>query len=224
MATNNRKRTGQNNKVFSLKTTPGAGRRTNPKASTKPKPKPKPKPTVADYTDAQGNTYDGNTGRLKVAAPKLRSPAIGAPVHASPSAFGSSQKLQQQAVSPYVGSSAATPARPSTPAQAAQQPTQPQPMSPQYGGNDEPGRLGQSEGGYAGRISQPSPVGPVTDGGDYDHMVQATRPQQPAGGPDANGIDMERRRAFLDADNSLDGLKAVKELLNRRKLSISVEN
>jgi hypothetical protein len=35
---------------------------------------------------------------------------------------------------------------------------------------------------------------------------------------------MERRRAFLDADNSLSGLKAVKELLNRRKLSIAVEN
>jgi hypothetical protein len=43
-------------------------------------------------------------------------------------------------------------------------------------------------------------------------------------GIDENGIDMERRRAFLDADNSLAGLKAVKELLNRRKLSISVEN
>jgi hypothetical protein len=35
---------------------------------------------------------------------------------------------------------------------------------------------------------------------------------------------MERRRAFLDADNSMAGMKAVKELLNRRKLSISVEN
>ena len=43
-------------------------------------------------------------------------------------------------------------------------------------------------------------------------------------GIDANGNDMERRRAFLDADNSLDGMKAVRELLNRRKLSISVEN
>ena len=43
-------------------------------------------------------------------------------------------------------------------------------------------------------------------------------------GIDANGNDMERRRAFLDADNSLDGMKAVRELLNRRKLSIAVEN
>ena len=43
-------------------------------------------------------------------------------------------------------------------------------------------------------------------------------------GIDDNGIDMQRRRAFLDADNSLDGMKAVRELLNRRKLSIAVEN
>ena len=34
-------------------------------------------------------------------------------------------------------------------------------------------------------------------------------------------VDIERRRAFLDADNSIDGIKAVKDLLKRRKLSIS---
>lgn len=39
-----------------------------------------------------------------------------------------------------------------------------------------------------------------------------------------NGVDTERRRAFLDADNSLDGMKAVRDLLKRRKLSISVED
>ena len=37
-------------------------------------------------------------------------------------------------------------------------------------------------------------------------------------------VDIERRRAFLDADNSIDGIKAVKELLKRRKLSISVSD
>jgi hypothetical protein len=53
-------------------------------------------------------------------------------------------------------------------------------------------------------------------------MVQATRSQQaPA---NENGFDMERRRAFLDADNSLDGMAAVRELLKRRKLSISVSD
>jgi hypothetical protein len=35
---------------------------------------------------------------------------------------------------------------------------------------------------------------------------------------------MERRRAFLDANNSLDGMTAVRELLKRRKLSISVSD
>ena len=37
-------------------------------------------------------------------------------------------------------------------------------------------------------------------------------------------VDTERRRAFLDADNSIDGIKAVKDLLKRRKLSISVSD
>jgi hypothetical protein len=35
------------------------------KPTTKPATKPTTKPKVADYNDAQGNTYDGNTGRLK---------------------------------------------------------------------------------------------------------------------------------------------------------------
>jgi hypothetical protein len=103
------------------------------------------------------------------------------------------------APSVYAPQAGAAP-KPNAPVAAAKE----QPMSPQYGGNDEPGRLGQNEGGY--------------------QMPPQAQPQQPAGGPDANGIDMERRRAFLDAEDSLSGLKAVKELLNRRKLSISVEN
>lgn len=36
-------------------------------------------------------------------------------------------------------------------------------------------------------------------------------------GVKADGTDMERRRAFLDADNSLKGMKAVRELLEKRK-------
>jgi hypothetical protein len=48
----------------------------------------------------------------------LHSPASGAPIHASPQAFGSAPRLAESA---YVGSSAATPARPSTPGQAVRQ-------------------------------------------------------------------------------------------------------
>jgi hypothetical protein len=36
-------------------------------------------------------------------------------------------------------------------------------------------------------------------------------------GVKADGTDMERRRAFLDADNSMKGMKAVRELLEKRK-------
>ena len=148
------------------------------KPAPKPQPKPAPKPAATPQPAA-----------APPAPAPLRSPAIGAPVHAKPQDFGAAA-VQPSAFAPQVGQ--------------APRPNAPQPaMSPQYGGNDEPGRMGQNENGY--------------------QMPQ--QPQAPAaGGPDANGIDMERRRAFLDADNSLDGLKAVKDLLNRRKLSISVEN
>ena len=132
----------------------------------------------------------------------LRSPAIGAPVHASPAAFGSAPKLAQSA---YVGSSAASPARPSTPGQAVIQ----QAANPFQGIGDIRGQ----------QLPQP----PVQQDAELSAGTQQYGGQQ-LQGIDQNGIDMERRRAFLDADNSLAGLKAVKELLNRRKLSISVES
>jgi len=188
------------NKGSSTKAETIGGAKPKPKAAPKPAAKSTTAPRVADYSDAQGNVYDGNTGALKVAAPQRRSPAIGAPVHASPSAFGSAPKLQQQAVSPYVGSSAATPPRPSTPAQAP---------NPYAGIGDVRGNgLGQS----------PVPEAPQYSVGTQEYGGQKLQ------GIDENGIDMERRRAFLDAGNSLDGMKAVRDLLNRRKLSISVEN
>jgi len=133
------------------------------------------------------------------AAPRApRSPAS-APVHAAPAQLRQAPPAQQALAPAPVQPSVYAPQvgqapRPNTPQPAAQ----PQPMSPQYGGNDEPGRLGQSEGGYAGN-SQQAPA-------------------------NENGFDMERRRAFLDADNSLDGMAAVRELLKRRKLSISVSD
>jgi hypothetical protein len=47
------------------------------KSTSKPAAKPTTKTKVADYNDAQGNTYDGNTGRLKskVAAKPAAKPA-----------------------------------------------------------------------------------------------------------------------------------------------------
>jgi hypothetical protein len=152
-----------------------------------------------------GNRNSGAAGRTQArqapapAAPRApRSPAS-APVHAAPAQLRQAPPAQQALAPAPVQPSAYAPQagqapRPNTPQPAAQ----PQPMSPQYGGNDEPGRLGQSEGGYAGN-SQQAPA-------------------------NENGFDMERRRAFLDADNSLDGMAAVRELLKRRKLSISVSD
>jgi hypothetical protein len=66
-----------------------------------------------EFRSSGGWVGNPNDGRPQ----PLRSPAIGAPVHASPSAFGSGQN--RGTGSAYVGSSAATPPRPSSPAQAA---------------------------------------------------------------------------------------------------------
>ena len=171
-------------------------------AKPKPQPaaKPTPKPNVADYSDAQGNVYDGNSGALRTAAAQpLRSPAIGAPVHARPSAFGSAQGIATG--SAYVQ---APTTRPSTPGQAAMQ--QPNPYQ----------AMGDIRGQQIPDVGMPQD--PQASVGKQEYGGQKLQ------GIDNNGVDMERRRAFLDADNSLDGMKAVRDLLNRRKLSIAVEH
>jgi hypothetical protein len=196
---------------------PGAGssaRQAELNKYKKPESKPKPtapKPSTSGRTQSRfAGARDANLARINsdprfaTPAPQpLRSPAIGAPVHASPAAFGSAPKL---APSPYVGSSAASPARPSTPGQAV---IQQQAANPFQG-------IGDIRG-------QQLPQAPVQQDAELSAGTQQYGGQQ-LQGIDQNGIDMERRRAFLDADNSLDGMKAVRDLLNRRKLSIAVEH
>jgi hypothetical protein len=190
------------------------GQQTNNKGSrtksetiggAKPKPKPASVPVTPEWKrDPEFRTTGGWVGDPNAGLTQpvqRRSPAIGAPVHASPSAFGSAPKLAQSA---YVGSSAATPPRPSTPAQAVQQQANP------YAG------IGDVR-------NQPLPQAPVQQDAPMTAGTQEYGGQQ-VQGVNNDGIDEERRRAFLDAENSMAGLKAVKELLNRRKLSISVEN
>jgi len=174
-----------------------------------PTPRPTaaaPRPTAAGRPQSRfAGARDANLTRInndpRFAAPQARlaSPAIGAPVHASPSAFGSAQGIATG--SAYVQ---APTTRPSTPGQAALQ--QPNPYQ----------AMGDIRGQQIPDVGMQQDAQPSVGKQEYSG--------QKLQGIDNNGIDMERRRAFLDADNSLDGLKAVKELLNRRKLSISVEN
>jgi hypothetical protein len=200
-----------------------------PAAKPAPKPAAKPKPTVADYSDAQGNVYDGNTGALKVAAPQRRSPAIGAPVHASPSAFGSAPKLQQQSVSPYVGSSAATPPRPSSPAQAALAGA---PASETY----RDGGKGLYQGTQAYRDAVGGSGNPLLNrfrsGMGLDPATGA-KPQQegqPQQAPTAANAEPKMSAQYDGNDEpgrlgqAENPMKSLMDLLNRRKLSISVEN
>jgi hypothetical protein len=247
---NKNRRTGSNNRVANLSTpASSAGTRRGAAAGTRTA---KPKPTTGTVekggntnTDPQsshfydGGTRDNPNRLLKTShpayarirqkqidaererlrgvgnppakpnppappAPQFRSPAIGAPVHARPQAFGAAA-VQPSAFAPQVGQAP----RPNTPQPSAA----PQPQAPanpfQAIGNIQ----GQAipEGG-AGLQQQPMQAGTQEYGG--QHLQ----------GVGADGVDRERRRAFLDADDSLSGLKAVKDLLNRRKLSISVEN
>ena len=178
---------------------------TGPRTRQGRRVKPKPKPDVADYNDGSGNVYDGNTGRLRTAAP--RSPAIGAPIHARPQAFGSNTKINN-------GTLSAAPANGSVYAPQAGQ--APRPNTPQPAANPFAG-IGDVRGQQMNPEASNLRYAPV-QAGNQEYQGQ-TFP-----GIDANGNDMERRRALLDADNSLDGMKAVRELLNRRKLSIAVEN
>jgi hypothetical protein len=167
--------------------------------------------TNAPYVSPFAGARQANLDRIN-SAPQFRSPAIGAPVHARPQAFGAATQASNGTLSAqpsvYAPQAGQAP-RPNTPQPSAA----PQPQAPanpfQAIGNIQ----GQAipEGG-AGLQQQPVQAGTQEYGG---QQVQ---------GVGADGVDMERRRAFLDADNSLSGLKAVKELLNRRKLSIAVEN
>jgi hypothetical protein len=171
------------------------GQQTNNKSSkTKSETVGSSKPTA---TTANSGRYIPGSQQVPIQVPPppvapVRSPAASAPIHASPRAFGSVQRLQQPSPSPYVGSSVATPQRPSTP-----QPSAPAAPTGELRTTDAPA----------------PPTGELR-----------TTDAPPAPGSPGAGPDMERRRAFLDADNSLDGMKAVRELLNRRKLSISVES
>jgi hypothetical protein len=167
-----------------------------------------------EFSRSRGGVGDTKpiAGARQANLPQFRSPAIGAPVHARPQAFGAATQARNGTLSAqpsvYAPQAGQAP-RPNTPQPSAA----PQPQAPanpfQAIGNIQ----GQAipEGG-AGLQQQPVQAVTQEYGG---QQVQ---------GVGADGVDMERRRAFLDADNSLDGLKAVKELLNRRKLSIAVEN
>jgi hypothetical protein len=69
-------------------------------------------------------------------------------------------------------------------------------------------------------VSAPfSGVGPVADGARYQDKLGAAGAMQ---NPDAP--DLERRRAFLDAEDSMSGAKAVRNLKEkRRRLTIELD-
>ena len=89
---------------------------------------------------------------------------------------------------------------------AAPRPNTPQPSAPQQ--NPYAG-IGDVRGNEMGA----APSGGF--GIDKQQMAAPRTPDEP---------DMERRRAFLDAPDSLSGMQAVRDLLNKRKLSISLSD
>jgi len=113
--------------------------------------------------------------------------------------------------------------------QAAPQPQQPQAQPSAYA--PQAARPARPNRPVASAPPAPQPVQrvPATGLGDVRGQQFGTAPTGEFQASDMdpytqNGVDMERRRAFLDADNSLDGMKAVRDLLKRRKLSITVSD
>ena len=107
----------------------------------KPNKPPKPQESPQPASKPPGSTKPPSpTSRpLQVAS---RSQSGGSRVSSS-RVSGTSSASSAPTASTSRTATAAPPAKPVTPPTA-------KPMSSQYGGNDEPGRLGQSEGGYAG--------------------------------------------------------------------------
>jgi len=141
--------------------------------------------------------------------PRPKSPAVGAPIHASPQNFGSVSKIQDGVMS-GAGTSPYAPQ-----AGAAPKPNTPQPSS--YGADgkslynagkgDNPlmqRTFGYQTGQHPG-AQQPQPAAPA-------------QPQQPMS-PQYNGND--EPGALGQAENPM---KLLSDLLNRKKLSISVSN
>ena len=195
------------------------------------KPKPAAKPTVADYKDGPGNVYDGNSGRLKTAAP--RSPAIGAPIHARPQAFGSNTKISD-------GTLSAAPANGSVYApQAGQAPRPNAPVASSYrdggkglykgseeyvkatGGNYNPlmqRTFGYQTGGQPGAAQAPGT--PPQSNDKVNTPDQRDQFVSPEMSPQYNGND--EPGALGQAENPLAALGQM--LLQRKKLSISMSN
>jgi hypothetical protein len=149
---------------------------------------------INNYYQDRNARHNALRADLNAQPPLRRSPAAGAPIHSAPRQFASAAP---SVYAPQVGQAP----KPNAPiAKVAENP---------FSG------IGDVRGNAVGQ-------GPAADS-----KFQAGNQQyggQSLKGIDQNGVDMERRRAFLDADNSLDGMKAIKELLRRRKLSISVED
>ena len=136
------------------------------------------------------------------------------------SGFGQAQQVNPLAsVQPgglfYRGNGQAPAAAPAAPAPAQPSVYAPRATEPPRPNTPKPAPAAQSNpyagiGDVRGNEMGAAPTGAV--GVDKQNLSQPRTPTD---------VDYERRRAFLDADNSLDGMKAVKDLLKRRKLSIS---
>jgi len=182
----------------------GKGGITKPVGGKKPTQRAKQVPVTPDskrdpeFRSSGGWTGDPNAGRPQ---PAPRSPAGAAPIHVPPRAFGAARVASADTGSVYAPQ---VPQRPSTPGQAVQQQANPFQGVGDVRGQELPQTNIQQD-------AQPE-VGTQEYGG------------QQLQGIDQNGIDMERRRAFLDASDPLAGIKAVQNLLNKRKLSISVSD
>lgn len=171
-------------------------------ASSKPKPKPKPKPKAKpskpQLTDREFDAKYASTINSKDSEfPSKKAPP--APRLPAPTAGKS-----------YGGTSSAPQQRTLTVKSPA--PAKPQPKKPEAKSSDtrkpltEMGSLSGASFGSGPSQNAKLSIGKMEYKGDT------------TSGPKEGAPDMERRRAFLDAKDSLSGIKAVKKLMEERKL------
>lgn len=177
---------------------PGHSRYQQPQPSGPMGPELTPK-MVSDYRSARDQRHAELRSQMPPAAP--RSPAAGAPIHSAPRQFASAAP---SAFAPQVG--------------AAPRPNTPQPSINKAAENPYAG-IGDVRGQQFDPGASNMEGAKVAQNPDMPDFGGNSLP-----GIDENGIDMERRRAFLDAKDSMSGMDAVRELLKRRKLSITMEH
>lgn len=199
---------------------PGQKGQAQPKSSQPPKVRysdqavtTQPKPTAKP--EKYGPPVPARLQQAPPPPPRPRSPAIGAPVHAKPSAFGSATKVEGGTLS-GVGTSPYAPQVGQAP-----RPNTPQPSGGNYGADGKSlYNAGRGDNPLMQRMfGYQTGQAPDQVAAQQQQQPQVPTPQEPAMSPQYEGNDEPGKLG--QADNPM---KMLSDLLQRKKLTISASN